>query len=307
MEWILARWLTYAALALLAGAACVGTLLAPRTADDDTLPRDCARLAVGAVLALLPASLLRLVDQLSALQSPGDAPWTGLGALLFSTTWGTGFTAQLALHGAAAASAWSAARAPRSRAAWGALVASALALCATPSLQGHAIAAEGKEWWAVASDVLHVIGASAWLGTIATVAWTTLAVRGDDVRADDPAFAAERARRDARLLALVAIVPPVALAGAATLVASGVSASLVHLTAPRDLWASEWGRYLAVKTALAAIVLALGALNWRRLVPRAVASRDPRALRRAIGAELAVAALVLLVTALLVVTPPPGE
>jgi putative copper export protein len=311
VEWILARWLGYAALAVLVGAALTGTVLVPRLARrgpaDDTLPHDTARLALGAALALIPASVLRLVDQLSALQSPGDAPWTGLDALLRHTTWGAGFVAQAALHLVATLAAWRLVRAGGSRVAWGTLVAASLALCATPSLQGHAIAAEGREWRAVASDVAHVVGASAWLGTLVAIGWLTLAVRGDGVRAGDATFEAERARRDARLRALTALVPPVALGGAALLVAAGVASSLVHLTAVADLWTSEWGRYLAVKSALAAVVLALGARNWRVTVPRALAGAPVQPLRRTLAIELAVAALVLLVTAILVVTPPPGE
>ncbi len=312
MEWIIARWLTFASLALLAGSALVGIVLVPRLArrghDDATLPHDAARLAFGAALALVPASVLRLTDQLVALQSPGDAPWTGLGALLGATTWGRGFTIQLALHAVALLAARILVRTPTHRGAWAALTAAAAALCATPSLQGHAIAAEGREWWAIASDTAHVLGASAWLGTIAATAWLVLAVRHDGAAPDDAAFAQERARRDVRLRALAPLLPPLALGGAALLVAAGVASGVVHLTALADLWTTPWGRYLAVKTVLVAIVLALGAANWRRFVPRAV--RDDAAtapLRRAIGAELAVAALVLLVTAILVVTPPPGE
>lgn len=311
MEWILARWLGYAALAVLLGAAFVGTVLVPRLArrgaHDDTLPRDAARLALAAAIALIPASLLRLADQLVALQSPGDAPWTGLDALLRYTTWGSGFVAQGILHLVAGLAAWRLVRASGSRIAWGTLVAAALMLCATPSLQGHAIAAEGREWRAVASDVVHVVGASAWLGTLVAIGWLTLVVRGDGVRVGDPAFEAERARRDDRLRTLTALVPPVALGGAALLVIAGVASSLVHLTAVADLWTSEWGRYLAVKATLAAVVLALGARNWRVTVPRALDGAPVTPLRRTLALELAAAALVLLVTAILVVTPPPGE
>ena len=311
MEWILARWLTYAALALLVGAALVAPVLAPRLARrgtlDASLAADAARLAFGAAMALVPASALRLTDQLVALQSPGDAPWTGLGALLGATTWGTGFVAQALCHAVAAAAAWWAVRTPTSRGAWGLLSAAATLLCATPSLQGHAIATEGREGWAVVGHTLHVLGASAWIGTVTAIGWLVLAVRRDGATTDDPAFAAERVRRDARLRALAPQLAPIALVGAAALLVGGVTGALLHLTALADLWVTPWGRYLAVKTGLAAAVLAVGALNWRRLVPRVATGGAVLPLRRAIATELTVAALVLLVTAILVVTPPPGE
>jgi putative copper export protein len=311
MEWILARWLSAAALALLVGATLVATVLAPRLArrgtGDAALAADAARLALGATLALVPASVLRLTDQLVALQSPGDAPWTGLGALLGATTWGTGFVLQTVLHAIAAGAAWWAVRRPTSRSAWGMLTAAAALLCATPALQGHAIATEGREGWAVAGHTLHVLGASAWIGTLTAIGWLVLAVRRDGASADDPAFAVERARRDARLRALAPLLAPVALAGAALLLVGGVAGAVLHLTAVADLWATPWGRYLAAKGGLATVVLALGALNWRRLVPRVDAGAPVQPLRRSIAAELTVAALVLLVTAILVITPPPGE
>ena len=45
---------------------------------------------------MIPASLLRLADQVLALRSPGDPLRASLEALLGATTWGTGFSWQTA-------------------------------------------------------------------------------------------------------------------------------------------------------------------------------------------------------------------
>jgi putative copper export protein len=99
----------------------------------------------------------------------------------------------------------------------------------------------------------------------------------------------------------------VALPGAALLLLSGVIATALKLTDVRDLWTETWGRYVLVKTALVVPVVALGAVNWRRLGPRLALADSVPALRRSLIIELLLAVLVLLITAVLVVTPLPGE
>ena len=61
------------------------------------------------------------------------------------------------------------------------------------------------------------------------------------------------------------------------------------------------------KLVLVAVVLGLGALNYRRLAPRLGSSAGDRALRRSAAWELVVANLVLVVTAVLVRTSPLGH
>jgi putative copper export protein len=75
----------------------------------------------------------------------------------------------------------------------------------------------------------------------------------------------------------------------------------------RELWTETWGRYVLVKTVLVLLVVALGAVNWRRLGPRLAQLDGVPALRKSLVTELLLALLVLLITAVLVVTPLPGE
>jgi putative copper export protein len=73
------------------------------------------------------------------------------------------------------------------------------------------------------------------------------------------------------------------------------------------LWSTAYGRTLLVKLALLLPVALLGAYNWRRVVPALEAEGGAARLRRTATVELALGALVLLVTAVLVATPTPQE
>lgn len=307
MEWILARWVTFVATVLAGGACVLALAVIPRSAADEpariAAARDSARVGLAATLALIPAGLMRLADQLSALRSPGDPFLAGFTPLMTATTWGTGFMWQsaatlIALTGFALALA-----APHSRARWLLAALGGVGLCATPSLQGHAIGSEVSTTLAVAADIAHVTGAGLWLGAIGVIGLLGVAIPNGDGLVT-PTRAADA---DARLRLLVPLVPPVALPGAALLLLSGVIATALKLTDVRDLWTETWGRYVLVKTALVVPVVALGAVNWRRFGPRLALADSVPALRRSLIIELLLAVLVLLITAVLVVTPLPGE
>jgi copper transport protein len=75
------------------------------------------------------------------------------------------------------------------------------------------------------------------------------------------------------------------------------------------LWTTPYGYTLMAKLALVAVVVLLGAHNWRRVTPRLTQDEQARELRKTARAELSVALGVLFLTALLVSIPsprPPG-
>ena len=307
MEWIVARWITFVATLLAAGACAVGLAIIPRAPTDEpsraVIGRDAAFVGIGAVVALIPASLMRLADQVFALRSPGDPWFAGIEALLTSTTWGTGFLWQSASALLAGVGFWIAAGAPQARWRWLPATIGAIGLCATPALQGHAIGSENASAFTVASDIAHVTGASLWLGSLGVIAILGIALPN----ADGVVTPARRDRTDARLRLLVPLIPPVALPGVALLLGSGLFAAYVHLRAVRDLWTVQWGFYVLAKLVLVGVIVMLGARNWRRLGPRMTTIAGVGALRKSLVLELLIALLVLLVTAVLVVTPLPGE
>lgn len=119
--------------------------------------------------------------------------------------------------------------------------------------------------------------------------------------------AAERpAEAPATLLpVLVPIFSPLAVGCVTVLVLSGAIGAWVHLPSLSALVASRYGLTLLAKLVLVAGALGLGFVNWRRLTPRLQSDSGPDVLRRAATAELLVVQAVLIVTALLVRTPPP--
>ncbi|MDZ7629867.1 MAG: CopD family protein [Gemmatimonadaceae bacterium] len=306
MEWIFARWVSFVATVLMTGVCAVGFAMLPRAVVDldarIAATRDVARVGVIACLAMIPASLLRLGDQILALQSPGDPVFAGAVPLLSSTTWGTGFLWQCAAIATALVGVWLVGRIPRSNWPWFIAAVGALGLCATPSMQGHAIGNEFNTAIAVTADVTHVFGAGLWLGGIGVIGWLGVAIPN----ADGVVLPQRAALADARLRLLVPLVPPVALSGAALLLTSGVVSSVLQLRDVSDLWGSEWGRHVLLKAILVLAIMGLGALNWRRLGPRLATTTGVPALRRSLLIELGLAAIVLVITSLLVVTPLPG-
>ncbi len=307
MEWIFARWLTNVATVLIVGACAVGLALLPRLVADGAtraaIAADAARTGIIACCAMIPASFMRLADQILALRSPGDPLLIGAGPLLRSTMWGAGFLWQCLALVVAFVGLWACRR--TSHRAWPWLVATvgAAGLCATPALQGHAIGNEMYTTIALTADIAHVIGAGVWIGGISVIGWLGVAIPN----ADGIVVPTQAALADARLRQLVPLVPPIALSGAALLTTSGVAASVLPLRGVGDLWSTGWGRYVMLKAVLLLIIVTLGALNWRRLGPRLRDATGVTALRRSLLIELALAAVVLVVTAILVVTPLPGE
>jgi copper transport protein len=146
---------------------------------------------------------------------------------------------------------------------------------------------------ALAADALHVAAAAAWTGGLATLV-AALALAG-------PARWDLAARAVPRFSAL-------ALLGVAVLVASGVWSSVVHVGSWGGLVQGLYGPLLLAKIGLLAALVALGAWQNRVAVP-ALGTGDTSVRRRFLavcGAELALMAGAIGVTAVLVAQPPPS-
>jgi copper transport protein len=171
----------------------------------------------------------------------------------------------------------------------------AAGLAIAPALSGHAVAAE-RVALTVTADALHVVGAGGWLGSLLMLlfAGVPVAMRmGGD--------------RDRIVAALVHAFSPAALGFAALLGVTGLFSAWQHLGTFGALFSSDYGSALLLKLGALVFVIGLGAYNQLRLKP-SLGNRGATArLRRSAGLELAMAALVLLLTAVLVATPPPDE
>jgi putative copper export protein len=78
-----------------------------------------------------------------------------------------------------------------------------------------------------------------------------------------------------------------------------------HLHKLQALWTTPYGYTLIVKLVFVALVFLLGAWNWRRQRPILGTEPAAAAIRRSSAAELTVATIVLIITAVLVSLPSP--
>ena len=296
------RWVGFTALLIVIGAVAfksvVLDLFARRDVDgsrrllvERVNPR-AAALGLGAAIALGIAALARLVAQSYAMHGAALAlDGSLIGAMLTNTIWGWGWLLQGV--GVLVAIAGFALARRRSSTGWAAAALGALLLAFTPALSGHAAAVPRVTGLAIALDGLHVIGAAGWLGSL-------LFVVAIGVPA---ALRLEQAERGPSVAALVNAFSPTALLFAGVTAGTGLVAAWMHLGSVPALWETPYGRTLLIKLAVLSIVAGTGAYNWRRVRPALGDVAGAGRVRRSATAELAVAALVLAVTAVLVATP----
>ena len=152
--------------------------------------------------------------------------------------------------------------------------------------------------WFSMVNPLHEVAASLWLGTLSVLAIAGLtAVFRNSVSPD------ERGRIVAEM---VSRFSPLALSAAGLLGITGVTTAWRHLKHWNSLWTTPYGFALDIKLCVVAIVVALGAWNWRRMSPRLGDEAGAVAITRSASGELSFAAIVLAITSLLVSLPSPG-
>lgn len=259
-----------------------------------------ARSAMLVAFALVAVDLLRLWHQTYSFYG-GFEPITRalLSRIANETLWGSGWKVQVlsaAAAGVCFAGAWRG-----WPAAWPAATVAAVVTTAARPLTGHAV--EQGSWLSLPAilQVIHVAGAALWIGTLAAMALVGLR----RVR--------KLPQRRARLVAaMVDGFSPLALGGAAALFIAGAATSFLYLGSPSLVVTTWWGRVFAAKVFAFAGVLGLGYYNWQRVKPAIdsdVTDEAPSAaqalLLRSAAAELAIATLVLLLTAVLVALPMP--
>jgi putative copper export protein len=146
------------------------------------------------------------------------------------------------------------------------------------------------------ADTAHVIAAGGWVGGLLVV-----------LAAGIPAALAGGSGRARRTAALINAFSPVAIVCAGTLVATGVFAAWLHVGSFGALVQSGYGQLLLLKLAAFLAVAGFGAWNFLRLKPRLTTTSAVITMRRSAASEIALGAIVLLVTAVLVATSPPVD
>lgn len=292
---VVTGWLLFLSLATAIGVVVGRWLIIPRVDAGGTVPSRssygvAARLGRRATLILGASLVLVFVRQALEFHDPFGSWRHDIGLLLLGTTWGATWMAAVVATLVALGSFTLASR--ERLVGWISASVTVAALGAFPALTGHANAGAWRGFTLVA-DTLHVWSVGGWIGGMVLV------------------LSLERSRghgADSESRSLLPVLVPrfsrVALVCVPILVGTGVSAAWIHLGSPTALVGTTYGRLLLAKIALVLVVLALGAVNWRRLTPDLRGSGGPAALRRAATVELVVANVVLAVTAVLVRSPP---
>lgn len=140
-------------------------------------------------------------------------------------------------------------------------------------------------WLYVGLESAHLLAVGAWVGGLAVL---ILTMRRADVAA---------VRRFSRMALWAVLVIAV----------TGAWQGLAQVRGRAALTGTDYGRILAVKVALAGVVVGLAAVARYRLLPRAGEGTPPGRLRRLLTAEATGGVAVVLVAALLANTVPAGE
>lgn len=306
--YVVVRFLLYAALLIVVGSVAfrsvVLSLLQRRPGVDPAFVADAARRAASvgwmAAWLLLAACIARFFAQSLAMNGSDEMMHSSrVSALMVGTKWGLSWLAQLsatfvALYGFNLARLVGAGTA-RIRAGWSIAGIAALVLAFTPAFASHAAASQKLRSVAMLFDGLHIIGASGWMGSLFLV-----------LAAGIPAALALRDdRRGPAVADLINAFSPTALVFTAVLAGTGLFAAWLHLGSIGALWGSEYGNWLFRKLVVLSVVAATGAYNWLRVKPSLGTSEGVGRIRRSATIEVSVAVIVLILTAILVATPPP--
>jgi putative copper export protein/methionine-rich copper-binding protein CopC len=255
------------------------------------------RLGLSVLFLYAIAAVVRLYTQSAAVAGPGSAfdPST-VRQLLTQTLWGAGWSAGV-LGAVVLIAGWLISKRSVTLGTPLALT-GALGMVMSPALSGHA-AASDQFILSVTLDMLHVIAAGVWLGGLAMVLFAGIPAM---LRLGD-------GNVHAAVGALVNSFHPVALFCAPLAVLSGAGMSWLRLGRLDALWTTDYGRTLLPKVVLVGLVAGMGAYNSLR-ARRRLGDDDGVGTRRFRGTaslELALGAIVLIITTFLVVTPTPRE
>jgi copper transport protein len=288
----LARTFSFVGLLLLIGAISFRMLILPRAREinSEIKSRMGGRAAVlGLIVSVLVivSALARISLESEMMNAMPGMQTMSMTDMAMHTRWG--FALRLELGAAFVALVSFALAARGLRMAWAVASISAIVLAVTPALAGHAAASPRLTSVMIASDFLHVLGASGWLGSLFAVMVIGVPL----------AFALDDVERWSSVASLVNSFSPIALASAAVVVVSGLIASWVHLEHLSALWTTAYGQVLLVKLFLVAITLTIGAYNFRRVQPQLVNEVGSARLRRSAALELSVGFLILLATGFL--------
>jgi copper transport protein len=167
-------------------------------------------------------------------------------------------------------------------------IAGALALVGSHLFDGHTVT-KGSRFWTGFADVVHVAGGAVWAGGVLML----VAVLWRRHRRGHAPRSLQLAMRFSVVATLALVVVGVA----------GLALTVIVLDSPSELWATEWGRTLLVKTLLVAAAASVGGYNHKVLIPAMERAGDHPDLalrfRLVVSAEAVALVGVVIATALL--------
>ena len=288
----LARTLTFVGLLALIGAVTFRTIVLPRARGVSTdirerIERRTALLGLSASVLVILGAFTRLFLESEMMNAMPEMRTMSIGNMAMHTEWGSAL--RLEIGAALLALVSFALGMRRLRGAWLAASVSAIVLAITPALAGHAAASSRFTSLMIATDFLHVLGGSSWLGSLLAVMVVgvplSLTLEGDE--------------RWSSIASLVNSFSQLALASVSVVVVSGLIASWVHLEHLSALWQTAYGQVLLLKLLLVAVTAMIGAYNFRRVQPLLVNEVGTARLKLSATLELGLGFLILLVTGLL--------
>jgi putative copper export protein len=267
------------------GAAAFGNAVLPGSAPTPSLVRRASSVGLVGVLVSFVALLFSVARQatekhltLGAAFVAGGGALAARGALLLAALVGFALARQRGGHAAVSRPGW-----------W-------LAAAAAIGLALRATFVSGR--WTSLINPLHVLAGGLWIGTLFVLAFAALPMT---VRRWWP-----EGRHAASVAVMVRRFSNLALASSALLVITGLTTAWRHLKRLDALWTTPYGWALCVKLVFVLAVAGLGAYNWRLVSPRLGHDDATDALVRSSRTELGIAAVVLVITAILVSIPAPS-
>lgn len=289
------RWAELLSVMLLVGAIAFALAVLPKADWTAEQAHDAStrarRLAFAAIALFAVTTVARIAIQSQLVVSDGSAR-SAVVTVMRDTRWGHGWAtgalgAIFAFIGLLTA--------PRSNRGWFLAAFGAVLVALSESLTGHAAAAQHTAL-SIAADVTHVLGAGAWIGTLAVMLVIGLPGLSRMHPPDAPRAGSSLTRA----------YHTVAVDGVILVVISGTIAAVVRLPTLSALWTTDYGSWLYRKLMFVLVALAFGAYHWKRVVTPEWTGDTHRKFSRSALAEFVVGLVIVALTALLVSTPMPS-
>jgi copper transport protein len=289
------RWAELVSLLAIIGAIVLRLVVLPRAGWPPELIADAGdrarALAQGASVLLLCTTVYRAAGQAQMMAGAPSGFLEAIGSLVRDTRWGQGWSIGAAGVIAIIIGLFAA---RRGTGGWTIAALGAVLVSLGQALTGHA-ASNSRVALAVATDVVHVLGAGAWLGGLLVVVLSALPA----TRRLGKAESISRGR------GLVRSYHSAAVESVALVVISAVVAAWLRLHALSDLWTTPYGNMLLRKLFFVVVVLLFGLYHWRRVVNVEWVDDTRTRFRRSAIVELLAGAIVVAFTALLISTALP--